>query len=196
MKRLEAEHKLKTLDAIDRFPKAMKVCQRSESSGKQVVVCFSSFSKPPLPLFVFVSRQNAVSLLNAVLLESAPSDAPAPRRSKRSAADEDQNDPPTPKKKSTASALNKRKPEAPIDDDDLTLSIAEPILDDSPAEDEGVSAEKSDTVAQRKRVARNVGGWISPEFSKEIDRSWLERNAPDENFDLSTYVPQVGDTVL
>jgi hypothetical protein len=51
---------------------------------------------------------------------------------------------------------------------------------------------------KKRNVAKNVGGWISPQFSQEIDRRWLERNTPETTttFRLETYVPQVGDTVL
>ena len=51
-----------------------------------------------------------------------------------------------------------------------------------------------------KRLAKNVGGWISPDFVTDIDRSWLEGHVPPYNnkqaFNLSTYVPQIGDIVL
>ena len=51
-----------------------------------------------------------------------------------------------------------------------------------------------------KRQAKNVGGWISPDFAKDIDRSWMEGCVPPYNnkqaFNLSTYVPQIGDIVL
>jgi hypothetical protein len=51
-----------------------------------------------------------------------------------------------------------------------------------------------------KRQAKNVGGWISPDFAKDIDRSWLEGHVPPYNnkqaFNLSSYVPQSGDIVL
>jgi hypothetical protein len=48
----------------------------------------------------------------------------------------------------------------------------------------------------RKRMSRNVGGWISPNFAQVINRSWLEKDAPSDKFDLKAYFPQVGDTVL
>ena len=45
---------------------------------------------------------------------------------------------------------------------------------------------------------RNLERSISPRFSKELDRSWLERETPfsTATFDLSSYVPQAGDLVL
>lgn len=42
----------------------------------------------------------------------------------------------------------------------------------------------------------NVGGWVSPTLSIEIDRSWLQRKGPMEEFDLTYYAPQAGDLVL
>jgi hypothetical protein len=50
--------------------------------------------------------------------------------------------------------------------------------------------------ARRRRNAKNVGGWVSPTFAKEIDRNWLNGDRPPERFDLRKYVPQVGDIVL
>lgn len=72
---------------------------------------------------------------------------------------------------------------------------------------------------RKSRDARFVGGWMSPRFSKELDRSWLERTKPIDNrpivlvpddvsklagvsakktavFDLGSYVPQAGDIIL
>lgn len=55
---------------------------------------------------------------------------------------------------------------------------------------------ESNNNKQRIRLVRNVGGWISPDFSKDVDRSWLECNKPMQPFDVRYFVPQVGDTVL
>ena len=72
---------------------------------------------------------------------------------------------------------------------------------------------------KKSRDARFVGGWMSPRFSKELDRTWLERTKPIDNrpillvpdnvsklagvsakktgvFDLEKYVPQAGDIIL
>lgn len=83
-----------------------------------------------------------------------------------------------------------------------------------------VPSGSSGTAKRRKqRDARFVGGWVSPKFSKELDRTWLERTKPIDNrpvvivpdnvaklagvsakktavFDLGSYVPQAGDIVL
>ena len=52
------------------------------------------------------------------------------------------------------------------------------------------------TSVKKRKKSRNVGGWVSPLFAAEIDRSWVEKDTFDPKFDLSNYAPQVGDTVL
>ena len=47
----------------------------------------------------------------------------------------------------------------------------------------------------RRRNA-NVGGWVSPTFSCQIDRSWLSGDHYESKLNLSTYVPQAGDIIL
>ena len=72
---------------------------------------------------------------------------------------------------------------------------------------------------KKPRDARFIGGWMSPKFTKELDRAWLERTKPIDNrpvilvpenaaklsgvspkktavFDLGSYVPQAGDIIL
>ena len=44
--------------------------------------------------------------------------------------------------------------------------------------------------------ARKVGGPISSEYSKRVQRSWLSRDTSTPLDDLKFFVPQVGDTVL
>jgi len=84
------------------------------------------------------------------------------------------------------------------------------------------STEASRFTAKRPKKGREprfVGGWISPKFSKELDRTWLERIKPIDNrpvilvpegatklagisakktavFDLGRYIPQAGDIIL
>jgi cytoskeletal protein RodZ len=47
-----------------------------------------------------------------------------------------------------------------------------------------------------KRKTRNVGGWVSPMFSNQIDRSWLDSDEIESSLSIYTYVPQPGDIVL
>jgi len=95
---------------------------------------------------------------------------------------------------------NRKSDSSPTNDDDIRLHEAEPKLSESGFEDGKNGGEnekaKATGVKKRTRVVRNVGGWVSPEFSAEIDRSWLAADTPPDHFDLSKYVPQVGDTVL
>jgi hypothetical protein len=58
------------------------------------------------------------------------------------------------------------------------------------------SNDGSNLAMPRKQNPGNVGGWISPNFAREIDRSWLEQDANHDSFELARYVPQVGDVVL
>lgn len=108
--------------------------------------------------------------------------------------DDDQNEPPTRKKK-PLSARNECRPKSPVVDFDRRVGILRSMADSS-IEDIDAMNEKFTDAAPENLVMRNVGGWISPEFASMIDRSWLERDGPTEKFDLSTYAPQVGDTVL
>lgn len=121
-----------------------------------------------LDLFLFFILQNAASLLNTIFLERAPMDLPPLRRSRRSAFDEVLETISHPEKKLTARAEGQ----------------------------DGRESENITTLPMQRKRGRNVGGWISPEFSDVIDRSWLSGDAPTKQFDLSSYVPQVGDTVL
>lgn len=125
-----------------------------------------------------------------MFLECAPYDPPTPRRSKRSVVNDDQSKPPSSKKREAVTTADQWKSESLVDDHDIVLVSEEPIVVSPTADD------VTDSDMERQRLAKNVGGWISPAFLKEIDRSWLQRNTPPERFDLKTYCPQVGDTVL
>lgn len=123
------------------------------------------------------SFQSCTSLLNNAFRDRAPKDPPAPRRSKRgdqAIAGTDDN---------------------PDEDSDKPYGLIDwqyeetaQIIQSSDASDE--------QQCTRKRAARNVGGWISPNFSEMIDRSWLMIDSPMNTVDPSKYVPQVGDSVL
>jgi len=144
-----------------------------------------------------LAKQNAVGLLNAMFLERAPKDPPPPRRSKRSAADDEEEAESAPPKKKASSGAAQKSSSPSTNDEDIRLHEAQPKLDLENNEGEAADTnEKSSKVKLRKRVVRNVGGWVSPEFAAEIDRSWLASDTPPDRFDLSKYVPQAGDTVL
>lgn len=138
-------------------------------------------------------------MLNAMFVERAPKDPPPPRRSKRSAVDEEPESTSSPEKKGVAQG-DRNSASPPANDDHIRLHEAEPKLSISVTEDGKNGGEnekpKATGVKKRIRVVRNVGGWVSPDFSAEIDRTWLAGDTPPDHFDLSKYVPQVGDTVL
>jgi hypothetical protein len=125
-----------------------------------------------------------MSVLNATLVERAPKDPPPPRRSRRSGVDE----PETPKK-GKSDAVATKSP----DESDAYRSVPSKL---ELAQEEDVLPDKDKMGGKRKRNARNVGGWVSPQFAEEIDRFWLENDSAVTPFELAKYIPQVGDTVL
>ena len=157
VKRWEAEEKLRTFEACEWYPTALK---------------------------------KAHSTLDTALQHTSPMDPPPPRRSSRGNTADDNilllhPTKTTPKKKRTTQH-GRVDHECPMDD-------PPPCLETAMEESEG----KGTTT---KRQAKNVGGWISPDFAKDIDRSWLECLVPPQSnkqaFNLSTHVPQIGDIVL
>jgi hypothetical protein len=145
-----------------------------------------------------------------MLLERTPRDPPPPRRSKRKSDVDDESTTHSPvdkkQKGDEHESLDKGQrwrelaksfgPEA-----QAAASSTSPPPSTTPQHNATVDdASKSSSAVKPKKkrelTGRNVGGWISPKFSHEVDRSWLEKEKPTTTFDLSKYVPQVGDTVL
>jgi hypothetical protein len=127
-------------------------------------------------------------LLDSVLLQTAPIDPPAPRRSKRSNVDDENIRP----------EANIRQEAPPGSQNSLLVNLGDNRSNDSISGlDRPIpETEIVNTTRQRIRMVRNVGGWISPDFSNDLDRSWLENVTPSKPFNVCNYVPQVGDTVL
>jgi hypothetical protein len=174
LQRMETEAKNKTLDALDRFPKAL---------------------------------HDSHALLNTILLQRLPKDPPPPRRSRRSNAPESEAGVEvvaSPKKKRARQSKDtSASPDQALSQEwtdvqgfqDTSMVDADEELQE---EDDREMAPQA-TVRIRTRSVRNVGGWISPNMAKLIDRSWLELDQPvpsDQAFDFSTYAPQVGEAVL
>ena len=167
-RRQENNNKLKLLDALDAYPKA---------------------------------TQQAVRLLNSLLSQRAPKDPPPPRRSKRK-TDEESTEPaqsPAKKKKGDkqtkeSGALDGMEQVGRISSaaTQASLSQAETLLSKPP---DG-TLEKAEGTKTKKKRELHVGGWVSPIFSATVDRSWLEKDSPHKSFDLKTFAPQPGDTVL
>lgn len=133
----------------------------------------------------FFFAQSAVSLLNTTLLDRAPREPAPTRRSRRSTAEEIV----TPLKL----AQNQFTANSPEEEDTYrNVADKEAIA----PEDDETSNGRDRPGTKRKRNARNVGGWVSPQFAFEIDRSWLDQDNTKAHFDLYSYVPQTGDTVL
>lgn len=209
-KKLELERKLEMIEALDKFPKAFN---------------------------------EAIGTLNSLLYARSPKDPPPPRRSKRSRDDEETAPIQNRKSNSSATPKGKRaktvstalgSPSSPNDmavEDAWSHMVASmatvsgvrsDVFVANPSRDIAISANvtnsstnASNTNKQQKkhRDARNIGGWISPHFSQELDRSWLTRSKPlkpaivvpsgavgkGDNvtmFDLKGWVPQVGEVVL
>lgn len=131
--------------------------------------------------------------MNTALLEGAPKDPPPPRRSRRGAVsdtNEDCKPSATGNRANNTVASEDLKTVSGQDDCSVHFSEIYPS-----GEDQDRQHDERET-KQRKRVVRNVGGWISPDFSRIVDRRWLDNDVPNSPFDLRTYVPQVGELVL
>ena len=140
--------------------------------------------------------KEALSKLNSTLYLRCPKDPPPPRRSKRTSDVEELETPKKSKKGRPPKQAETTPPETKTSTwSNIAASLegtAAPAPIDSPPKSASGDSEKP----KKKREPRNIGGWISPAFSAEVDRSWLEREKALKNFDLSSYAPQVGDTVL
>lgn len=114
----------------------------------------------------------------------APNDPPAPRRSTRSCGPEVEG-------VVSNSRKNTSVPGEPIVRSSRGLDL-EPVCSLPPE----CESPETNNNKQRIRIVRNVGGWISPDFANDVQRSWLESCEPMQPFNVSYYVPQIGDTVL
>lgn len=136
-----------------------------------------------------MSWQSSLSFLDSFLLQSAPKDPPAPRRSTRShAASEGVESNSSSKKNSTVDS-------EPVMSGSSSTLVGD-SLESAYVPPHGFESPESSSNKQRIRIVRNVGGWISPDFSNDVDRSWLEGYKPMQPFDVRYFVPQIGDTVL
>lgn len=124
----------------------------------------------------------------------APKDPPPPRRSRRGTLPDTEAErvPTTTRKGAKTKAVDIRSSIFGQEDGNHSW---EPKSDDGDDQLEEIFHEET-AGKQRKRVMRNVGGWISPEFAQKIDRNWLDKDASSKQFDLRSYVPQVGELVL
>ncbi|KAL3940731.1 MAG: hypothetical protein SGBAC_004782 [Bacillariaceae sp.] len=138
------DRKMEMIDALDRFPKALR---------------------------------DATTSLNSMLYNRSPKDPAPPRRSKRNSTG---GDPAEEEEEAQAKNGDDKR------DDGWTNMVVE----------KPTGPTEATPTKNRKKDVRNVGGWVSPIFGQELERSWLERENALPNFDLDSYVPQVGDTIL
>lgn len=151
--------------------------------------------------------------LDLLLLERSPRDPPPPRRGSR-------------KRDSSTVTVDEPEPDAKkrsVDSSDLSKgiladgswgSLAAAITAENLSSSAQVRPETSSPVAalsesdsqsamlekpkkkKREVIPKNVGGWVSPGFAKDVDRSWLESDSPPKKFDAARYIPQIGDTIV
>jgi hypothetical protein len=148
--------------------------------------------------------KNSTRELDALLLERAPRDLPPPRREtrRRNAPDAEADSENIQDSKKEADDSQSESP--PVKQvPGLSAALAAEALDSSTKnadenEGESVADSASQPRKKRDRPARNVGGWVSPAFSAAISRDWLENDSSSssEDWDPSSFVPQVGDTLL
>jgi hypothetical protein len=149
------------------------------------------------PISLYCSSQDAVQDLNYLLVERAPRDPPPPRRGNRKRQAEDE---PLPTKKKARIEVASPGSDAggPSKDkggwQNLAAAIAAEPSKMSQTAIEDAKSSKGPTKGRKK--TRNIGGWVDPNFSKEIRRSWLQIDKYESSFDLSRYSPQIGDIVL
>jgi hypothetical protein len=153
--------------------------------------------------FALSLQQDAVHNLNVILLERSPRDTAPPRRGKRKRG-EDESLEGTPTNISNSDIVSPdSKQKVTTEWDGLAAAIASGRpgnIGENPFDDEDGDADdepkRGKGSKKSRKKARNVGGWVSPMFAEEIDRSWLDGDKYDADIDLSKYVPQVGDIVL
>ena len=210
-KKQALDRKMKMVDAIDRFPKAMN----EALSTLNALLYTRSPKDPPPPRR---SKRSHTEEEEEELRRQQEEESTKGKKKKRA------------KTTSAASAANTDDIDDNVDATwsnlaaslaaaDAAASSSKSQKDATPAqasaagEDEGSTTTAGNKPRQRKKDARNIGGWVSPAFAQQLDRSWLERTKPLKQiavvppaavpkggamtvFDLKSYVPQVGDVVL
>jgi hypothetical protein len=132
--------------------------------------------------------------LNAALQDRIPYDSYKTKQVKRAASDIETQ---TPVPKKRAKSAKSTKDKVANDDEDEEMHVDHETIVESTAKPVEDSTEHATPASVRRRKkAKIVGGWVSPQFAKEIDRSWLNEDEPADVFDVREYVPQVGDIVL
>lgn len=145
-----------------------------------------------------------------LLLERAPKDPPPPRRGGRQRKSEGSDETQSLKFQQHSTIANLTKSQSQLESTrslpnvggwrSLATAIVSERIRSSTGDETYVDLKENtagyQTGVLKRKKCRNVGGWVSPLFAAEIDRSWVEMDTFDPKFELSQYVPQIGDTVL
>ena len=140
------------------------------------------------------AMKDAMTVLNTVLMERAPKDPPPPRRSKRSGEGDVEPQSPKKKKGKKSKEESTSHPNAVSDH-----SMSNTALPKEEIQSSASPSAETDRKTKKKPKAKNVGGWVSPEFAARLDRQWLSQYQPlctGNKFHLDQYIPQVGDVIL
>lgn len=146
-----------------------------------------------------------------MLLERSPRDPPPPRRGYRKRDPSTVDKPEQGAKKRAVDSPDASKGRladgswgslaAAITAENLNSSAQVRPETSSPEAALGESDSQSTTLEKPKKrkrevIPKNVGGWVSPAFAKDVDRSWLESDSSPKKFDAARYIPQIGDTIV
>jgi hypothetical protein len=235
-KKVALERKMEMIEALDKFPKAYN----DAITALNAVLCARSPKDPPPPRRSKRSRDDTDDGNQQHDDEATTTVSSSQRRNSSSTSYT-----PKVKRTKTTSATNVKASAQPSSPNDMAVetawsNMAATLMHHSSSTDDvvGVAAinnssrdiakstavdnttinhTKKQQYHKKYRDARNVGGWISPQFSQELDRSWLTRGRPlkpaivvpttgttggigkSDNvmmFDLKGWVPQVGEIVL
>jgi hypothetical protein len=136
-----------------------------------------------------------VAFLNTALNQRLPKNPSVPRRSKRTTAVSEEAEDDDDAKCSTKEPSSSGHAQPAEWNDSLPQDIDDSVAD-GPSSPVGADEKTGPVKRKRRTNLRNVGGWVSPNFAAQLDRSWLDKDSPGKAFDPSTYAPQVGEAVL
>jgi len=209
--RVEAEDRMKTIEALEWFPKALEVSWFFFNApyAFDAPSNFLFYSHLSLTSFwhsrmLSLSKQFNQSLLNNALLVRTPDDPPPPRRSARAGKESGLAEPGEAEEGAAARKGKQHKQKQASSNGSYNWEDLPASYDLPPGLDRFTGANEllppappsSSSDTSSKAVGRDVGGWVSPEFAKLLNRSWLERESPPHPFDLRSYAPQAGECVL
>jgi hypothetical protein len=223
-KKLALERKLEMLEALDRFPKAYNDAILTLNA----LLYSRSLKDPAPPRRSKRRRDDDEDAARTWSTEPRQKNGSTPNDRKRSKTTDASASPPSPNAgtleegwtRMAASLMTAAESALyPLDffdsmpSGDFAMSTADLAMAVLGTTDSFTDASIKPKKQKKPRDARNIGGWISPRFSQELDRSWLSRTTQlrpvtvvppgtvakgsnTTSFDLKRWVPQVGDIVL